>query len=223
MQCRVCDMSDTYDLLDHHGTRWFRCLGCGSDSSDMEFANLTYGEREARFVLDQLGSMEAAIHAMTTNLEWFDRYRHVAPERTFLDVGTNEGAAMVAMRQRGWVVAAFDVNPKSPATVVKEQFRADLFDRRFGAVLCREVIEHVPDWGYMLEQIMQASLPGALVQIQTPRPIHNKECSAFDCVYAPAHLQVFSPVFLRMKLERVGLKILERLIWDGGQAWMCVR
>ena len=221
MKCRVCDLSDTYLLLEDRGINWYRCLGCGSDSSDRDFTNLIYGEREARVVLDSLGSMEACIYAMNTNLDWFDRFEKWAPEKSFLDVGTNEGAAMIAMKQRGWKVDGFDVNPQSAATVVADHFLSKLMPQQYGAVMCREVIEHVPDWSGLLEQITFAAMPGALVQIQTPRPFNDRECSAFGCVYAPGHLQIFSPYFLRTQLERLGLIVLEHLIWEGGQAWMC--
>lgn len=219
MWCRVCECEDTYELLDIYEYRWWRCVGCGSDTSDCVFRAELYAEAEADYLHRTLGSIEAAVAAMQTNLDWFTSRR--SPPGTFLDVGTNEGAALVGMRQAGWNVTGFDVNPYSVAEVIAPKFTAGLFGSQFDCVLCREVIEHVPDWQDMLRELAAVTAPDGLLQIQTPRPLADVHDEMNRITYSPGHLQVFTPYVMRQSLLGVGLEIVDAMLWHGGQAWMC--
>jgi SAM-dependent methyltransferase len=221
--CRVCLSPDTAYLWPdpQDGAAWVRCRACGSDSADREYDPTLY---DADYVVRHHGlgnDLAAILDQLRSNLDWFGHHAR-GGGRDFLDVGHNEGAALTGMQDRGWSVHGFDVNPAAdlgPHTTIAPAFRADLFPRQYDAVLCREVVEHVPDWRDFLGQLAAVTRPGGLVQVQTPRPWHEPHPTP----YQRAHLQLFAPPALRRELERVGLSVIEDRQWLMGQAWLCRR
>lgn len=220
MRCRVCGESELRFIWHgRDGALWMRCLACGSDSSTD-----TYEEIRPRYNAEYIGrnlrmcgdDRQALIRTMESNLDWFGKFN--VPAKTFLDIGCNEGCGMEGMRDRGWIAAGFDVNPcaAGQGVVIADMLNASLFGSQFGAVMSREVIEHIDTWQDMLDQATALVLPGGLLQVQTPRP-----CSAVDDLpYCHDHLQLFSPFTLKTEIERRGFVILERVFWSSGQKWM---
>jgi hypothetical protein len=94
-----------------------------------------------------------------------------------------------------------------------------LFPRKFGAILMREVIEHLEDWRDALEEVREAMLTSGLFQIQTPRPTAGCE----EMIHQEVHLQIFSPMALERALQEQGFLVIDRMFWPGGQAFMCRR
>jgi 2-polyprenyl-3-methyl-5-hydroxy-6-metoxy-1,4-benzoquinol methylase len=222
MRCRVCQSEDLAQLWEMGGC-WFRCICCGSDSSDntwesvaAEYASAAYQQH----IVTQLGSIEAAEGALRSNVEWFHDHRDKCVGRDFLDVGHNDGASLTAMQADGWSVHGFDINPAAnlgPHTTIAPRFSALLFARRYDAVLCREVIEHIPGWRAMLLECVRATADRGLFQVQTPRPTRTPN----PIGYQRYHLQLFSPLALRSELERAGFQIVDVRLWEAGQAWLC--
>ncbi len=222
MICRVCGQNDSSPLwADLDGYQWRRCLYCGSDSSTSVYADIAHLYDEA-YLWHTLHTARddwpRLVEEMNGNCAWFARF--TSPERTFLDIGCCEGAGMAAMQARGWAVHGFDViaGAKTGTHVtIASEFRANLFDRQYGAVMTREVIEHVPDWAGFLRECFSALLPGGFFQVQTPRPVREFHGQ----VYYWGHLQVFAPLALRLELERAGFTIVGHESWERGQLWMC--
>ena len=217
--CKVCGSGPTVPLfggevlpfLEHppvcrDAGPWRRCLACGCDSSAVVYEDMRtdYGAEVLERRGDPLaGDREALVRESTSNYDLFEAHRGLAPGIDFLDVGCCEGAALTGMQDRGWRVHGFDVIPEVLAygcTTVAPEFRASLFPRKYAAVLCREVIEHVGDWRGLLAELHAATLPGGLVQVQTPRPTPEA------CVipYQRRHLQLFAPLALRYSCARRG-------------------
>lgn len=227
MRCRVCGEDATYPLWrDARRRQWRRCLACGSDTSPYtwEESRPTY---DAKYLRTHAGKTPQAIQEdMRANLDWFSDYRKDAPSIDFLDVGCTEGASLRGMAARGWSVAGFDIiqeaklaSPPGDHITVAETFAANLFPQKYGAILAREVIEHVPGWRAFLEELHAAALPAGLVQIQTPRPT-----AAINRIgYQSAHLQLFAPYTLRYWVERLGFDVLDYRLHDEGQCWMLRR
>lgn len=221
MNCKVCGQP-TRPLW--HG--WHRCVACGSDTNPQTFEDVKhfYADPEyATHVLRQHGNCRnRVIDSMRTNLEWFTRF--TAPAHTFLDIGTNDGCGMIGMERMGWQSWGFDfAHEYSERVEIADEFTADLFEQRFGATMCREVIEHAPDWRKLLREAHAALLPGGLFQIQTPRPATEPVESSYQITTNRVHLQLFSPGMLCSELERTGFYVLGSIIWTEGQCWMCRR
>jgi len=79
-------------------------------------------------------------------------------------------------------------------------------DSVFDAVICKQVIEHLPDSSAFLKELYRLVKSGGRVIIQTPH---------FSCYLAHAdyqHCHTFSVFFLDKLAERIGFKITKREI-----------
>ena len=212
--CKICGESYLVPLWHACDVGFYRCLICGCDSSDK-----TYEEVKHIYCIDYLkhnGTAEENAEQMQTNIDWFEVYRKVAPSKDFLDIGHNEGGGLLAMQRMGWRVHGFDVNPVcdyGPHTTIAPCFAANLFPQKYGAVLCREVIEHVEGWRQLLIEIHNVMLPGGLLQLQTPLPDRKNG----PMVYQLAHLQIFTPHALKLYCRDAGFEVLDWMLWYGGE------
>lgn len=219
--CRVCGDNDTHPLwmnLDSAQGIWRRCLMCGSDTSSEEYDYGLYDLDFMKRLREQAGNLAESAFKQSYNLDWYKDFE--APGNTFLDIGCGDGGALHGMQELGWAVHGYDVSQllfEGTHVTIAKEFRASLFPRQYDAVLCRETIEHVPDWRRMLTETFKVTSPGGLFQIQTPRPttVPSRIC------YQTYHLQIFSPVALRVALQDAGFTILDVRTWDIGQMWMC--
>lgn len=228
-KCRVCDADELWPLWAAYGPdvdrgEWSRCLWCGSDSSDTPLGQTMHFYLNDDYCGSNLravnGDYERLVVEMTENVKLFERHKCLCPDRTFLDVGCLEGSGLTAMSRAGWAVHGFDVipaakdySPPGEHVTVAPRFAAELFPRKHSAVLCREVIEHVPIWISLLAEMIDATHVGGLIQIQTPRPYPWPD----SIPYQNKHLQLFSPLALRTEVERMDLEVLEHKTWDRGQ------
>ena len=223
--CRFCLSANTaaipFQLPAELGP-WMRCRDCGCDVSPFTYDEVSrmYDQKYLEHQLQLAGGIDGQVRELTTNLDLFDKYRHLTPNRDFLDVGCCEGGALKGMQDRGWSVHGFDVfTPPyaGPHTTIAPHFHRRLFPRQYSAVLCREVWEHVDDPLAFLEELKAVTLPGGLLQLQTPKPIDRFHGGP----YQPAHLWLGAPAAVQSHLARAGLTILENLQWDLGQAYLC--
>lgn len=232
MRCRVCFESELEPLwvgrIDPIHGCWHRCLCCGSDTSNTEYDTIRakYNSDYMTHNMHDLGGMDVCIKALEANVQWFQDHRRGCPDFSFLDIGCAEGAALRGMAALGWAVHGFDIDesarslsPPGQHITVAPAFAASLFPQRFSAVLCREVIEHVPDWRMLLSECWQVMRPNGIFQLQTPRP-----WTEFHQIpYQVFHLQLFAPAVLRYELERRGFEVIDHRLWPMGQGWVCRR
>lgn len=224
MNCRVCGHHETHPVpfeLPPNEPAFVRCVACCSDSSPLSYGDVKHfysTEHNVRHRQSGGGADMMRRHC-SFNTDWL--LRHPNPVRkTFLDVGSCDGSALDNMAAGGWTVQGFDVVPPDfthHRVTVASEFRAGLFPEPFGAVLCREVIEHVPDPHGLLRELVLATESGGLLEIQTPRPMSEWH----PIPYQTPHLQILSPGRLIDMIQGAGLKILDKRIWPQGQAWLC--
>lgn len=221
-RCRVCHSTDTAPLpfeVPANEGRWVRCAACGSDTNSFDYDPGGYGNDYAGRHRAHIGGPEAARREVSSNCEWFGHH-HTLTGNDFLDVGCADGAALGYMAVLGWSVHGFDVAPPDyggPHVTVAPAFNRWLFPRRYDAVMCREVLEHVECPRLLLAELHGVTLPGGLVQVQTPKP-----CERFyGHIYQSPHLFIASvPQLLRM-LDEALLDVVESREWDSGQAHLC--
>ncbi len=213
--CRHCRSADTvYRCLAGHA-RFFECARCGCMTSDLEYRDVSAIYQNAGYIGHQQVSMDALRLHCSNNVDWLDAD---LPERSALDVGCNEGAMMQRLESDGWDVRGWDVNPllAGDRVTIGTEFSAVEIGRRFGAVISRETIEHVPDHRGHLRELAAAVLPGGVLQIQTPRPHPNY---ADPIAYQHSHLILIDPAAMRGMLIDVGLTIERHHLWENGQLW----
>lgn len=222
MYCRACYSSDLAPVpftVPPEAGEWFRCRACGSDTAahgyDGTIYNQTYMTTHAADAHDPARMREQ----VASNCDWYDHHAKNLPTRDFLDVGCADGAALTVMQGFGWMVHGFDVFPPvyaGPHVTVGKVFSRWLFPRRYAAVLCREVVEHVESPDLMLHELHGVAYPGGLVQVQTPRP----QDAYHPIVYQLAHLVVIHPLQLQKMLKGAMLDVLDSREWSLGQAYL---
>jgi SAM-dependent methyltransferase len=227
-RCRLCRSAKIGPLpfaIPASEGAWFHCHACGSDSSDNTYPDDLYSQDYEASEVAGSGGPEVRAASVRSNLDWFDRHHELGDDRTFLDVGCCDGAALRGMAALGWGVHGFDVFPPSYMgrhVTVAPVFNRWLFPRRYAAILCREVIEHVTAPDLLLHELHGAAIPGGLVQVQTPQPIDRYH----PIPHQRAHLFLSSPGQLRKMLDAAMLDVLDSRLWsdsDGaaGQAYLC--
>jgi 2-polyprenyl-3-methyl-5-hydroxy-6-metoxy-1,4-benzoquinol methylase len=223
VNCRLCRSPDLAPVPFHVpecSGRWFRCAACGSDSAEHGYPEDLYSRDYEVSEVNDSGGHEARVQEIASNLDWFGHHAEGLPNKDFLDVGCCDGAGLRGMQDRGWSVHGFDVFEPSymgPHVTVAPFFHRWLFPLRYSAVLCREVLEHVECPQMFLVELHGVTIPGGLVQIQTPRPIDH----AHPIPYQRQHLHLASPVQLNRMLHAAMLDVLDERTWDMGQAYLC--
>jgi hypothetical protein len=199
---------------------WVRCKDCGSDTNDIDYRPWNY--TPALVPLHSAnggGDLQQEVN-LSYNCDLFDKYAEELPDKTFLDVGCCDGAGLRAMAKRGWAVHGFDVfEPPymGPHVTVSPLFHRWLFPRKYSAVMCREVIEHVLYPEMMFRELLGVCEVGGVVQLQTPTPL---DALTWAHVYQEPHLCILSPKWIDGILATMPVEVLERMQWEGGQLVM---
>lgn len=221
-RCRLCSSTKIepvpFDVPADHG-RWFRCSECGSDSAAHDYDPVLYAS-QAEYMHRYDKDLPALREDCRVNCDWFDKFHQPWLPKTFLDVGCCHGAGLDVMAEKGWAVHGFDVSPPpytGPHVAVANLFTRWLFPQRYAAVMCREVIEHVDNPRMLLNELAGATEPEGLVQVQTPRPFFGH----LPQLYSTQHLFLASVNQLELMLGEAGLVVLDRWVWEIGQAFLC--
>src|SRR3954469_5033062 len=89
--------------------------------------------------------------------------------RTALDVGARAGVQTEWLRARGYTVTPIDADPVTPDCLkVDANQRLPFDDAAFDLVWCSEVIEHLEDPAFALNELRRVTKPGGLLLLTTP-------------------------------------------------------
>lgn len=135
-----------------------------------------------------------------------------------LDIGAGTGAFAFTMQQKGWQVTGLE--PDTDARkVAKDKYQLDLDHadklnhlpaQSFDAITLWHVLEHIHDLGKYLQTIYKVLKPGGKLFIAVPNYTsydaahYQTNWAAYD---VPRHLYHFSPLSMKVLLEKHGLKI----------------
>jgi SAM-dependent methyltransferase len=164
----------------------------------------------------------------------FDRLG-LRPGERVLDMGCGAGRHAFEMYRRGADVLAFDMDADELATVsewfaamrdegsvpagaeadVKQGDARDLpfpageFDR----IVAAEVLEHIPDDGAAIAELVRVLRPGGTIAVTVPRWLPEKVCWALSDEYHEVeggHVRIYTGDELVAKLEKAGLRFVGR-------------
>ena len=164
----------------------------------------------------------------------FDRLGLQAGERV-LDMGCGAGRHAFEMYKRGADVIALDQDADELSTVsewfaamreegglpegaeadVKQGDALDLpfADGEFDRVVASEVLEHIPDDGRAISELVRVLRPGGTIAVTVPRWLPEKVCWALSDEYHEVeggHVRIYRGDELVAKLEDAGLRLLGR-------------
>ena len=135
-----------------------------------------------------------------------------------LDVGSNTGEALVALKRRGFEVIGLEPNPNAAEVarghgldVISAPIeQAELPDARYGSILLSQVLEHVRDPHALLRKVEPALREGGMVYIVVPNAgsIFRRAFGA-DWVHwhVPFHLFHFTEDALAKLCRQCGLEL----------------
>lgn len=95
------------------------------------------------------------------------------------------------------------------ALVAGDAMRLPFPDHSFDAVICSEVLEHVPDWRGAITEIARVLRPGGRLCVSVPRPWCERICWRLSRAYHQTpggHLRIFSLPMLKGAIERAGFQ-----------------
>jgi SAM-dependent methyltransferase len=164
----------------------------------------------------------------------FDRLGLAAGDRV-LDLGCGAGRHAFEMYRRGGDVIAFDQDADELAGVrdlfaamrdegeVPDGAEADVkqgdalslpfADGEFDRVVAAEVLEHIPDDGSAIAELVRVLRPGGTVAVTVPRWLPEKVCWTLSDAYHEVeggHVRIYTGHELVGKLERAGLEVVGR-------------
>ena len=155
--------------------------------------------------------------------------RHLPEGGRVLDVGCGNGVLSLYAATRGREVLAIDVSKRAVeaaaqgalglgiGNVTFRQLDFSEFqpDGQFDAILCFDVLEHIPDDDRGIETIARSLRPGGILLLRVPSPnalVHRLKIAlfgrdAFD--ETVGHLRRYTPEILCEKLTRHGFRVIE--------------
>jgi SAM-dependent methyltransferase len=139
-------------------------------------------------------------------------------EGPVLDIGSNTGEALVALRKRGFEVIGLEPNPAAAEVarghgleVISAPIEeAELRDGRYGSILLSQVLEHVRDPHALLRKVKPALRDGGTVFIVVPNAGSAfRRAFGADWVHwhVPFHLFHFTEESLRKLCAQCGLEL----------------
>jgi SAM-dependent methyltransferase len=153
------------------------------------------------------------------------------------DVGCGTGFMSVLLARRGWSVTAVDANPVSLAVFASAAAQwkirvhhADLF--RFStkpadALVCQEVLEHIPEYREALRKMSEFLKPGGIGVFCVPyrenldaKRVRCPACGAF--AHRSGHLHTFDEAGFAERIGEAGFRVLrvERIVNKRAVKWL---
>jgi 2-polyprenyl-3-methyl-5-hydroxy-6-metoxy-1,4-benzoquinol methylase len=138
-----------------------------------------------------------------------------------LDIGCGDGSFAMHMKSRGWDVAATEIDPATIDRLAKAGIDAKLsatadaegFDKKFDAITCWHVLEHMERPRHVVEWVKTLLAPGGFFQASVPN-VASLQARVFGRNWihldVPRHRQHFTHETLASLLKGAGFKITRR-------------
>lgn len=162
----------------------------------------------------------------------FDRL-HLAEGQRLLDLGCGQGRHTFEALRRGAEVAAVDLNasdlaevghmvsalaeagdikpPAAPVTWRADARRLPFEDGAFDRVVASEILEHIPDDGAAIAELVRVTRAGGLVAVSVPRAWPERVCWTLSREYHDiegGHVRIYRSRALKAALEGAGLRVV---------------
>ena len=162
---------------------------------------------------------------LTVDFSWFS----MAEGNTFLDVGCGEGRhSLAAYLNPGVDVVGVDLSLKDLRTAHSRITDMETFDPEgtvtfmqgdatklpfpdasFDRVICSEVLEHIPNYLSVIEELVRVLKPGGRLCVSVPRAWPEQICWWLSSDYhntPGGHIRIFNRRYLRREITRYGVQ-----------------
>jgi len=164
----------------------------------------------------------------------FDRLE-LAEGQRLLDLGCGQGRHAFEALRRGAEVVAVDLNesdladvetmveamaeageikrPDGPVTLKADALDLPFPDGHFDRVIASEILEHVPEDGRAIAEIVRVTRPGGLVSVSVPRRWTERVCWALSDEYHEVeggHVRIYRGSQLAAAFTDAGLELVGR-------------
>ncbi len=153
----------------------------------------------------------------------------LAPGQRLLDVGCGEGRhTLAAYLRRGVLAVGVDLGfsdlqtargrisdmaayePEGEVVFLQGDATGLPFpDHHFDRIICSEVLEHIPNFIAVLDEIYRVLKPGGRLCVSVPRAWPERICWWLSEAYhntPGGHIRIFNAKFLRGEISRLGLR-----------------
>ena len=153
----------------------------------------------------------------------FTRFLRHSPGKDFLDIGCNTGFGVEAARRLGYRAAGVDVSAEA-IEIARGLYPANRFfdgtsqafaarGEQFDAILCREVIEHMPEVHSFMASLKSLMRVGGVLWLTTPDAGHFRVPSSFPTwkeVIPPEHISFFNRDSLQRLFREYDIEIAHK-------------
>ena len=130
-------------------------------------------------------------------------------------VGLDLGLPEVINTRRGMEELLSGVAPEQaplqpPAVLVGDACTLPFGDNSFDAVICSEVLEHIPDYEAVLGEVRRILKPGGRLAVSVPRYLPERICWALSDEYHAnegGHIRIFNANALCDRVESFGMSV----------------
>jgi 2-polyprenyl-3-methyl-5-hydroxy-6-metoxy-1,4-benzoquinol methylase len=222
MACPVCRGDDFAELGEKSGFPIVLCRRCtqryvhpmpSPEAIDAYYAKYWINEKNIRNGDRKIRKLKRILRPVLKR----------APGKTFLDIGCNTGFGVEAARRLGCRAAGIDLSAEA-IEIGRRLYPENRFvagtaqdfaksGEQFDAVLCREVIEHMPEVHSFVAALRDLMKVGGVLWLTTPDAGHfrvPKNFPEWKEVIPPEHVSFFNLSSLRRLLGEYGIEIVRR-------------
>ena len=160
-------------------------------------------------------------HYLEDIADWVGRDR--LKRATVIEVGSGSGHLARIISREADSVLVFEPSagltsvmlPESNITLINEPFSCNLVTQPADLIICRQVLEHVANPAYLMDQMRRSLLPDGLLYLEIPTQEFIIEHAAFFDLHL-AHVQYFCRNGIRRLASSLGLEVLaEKTVKSG--------
>lgn len=218
VQCPICNsekIAESVERINSYSIN--HCKNCDIVFSDpMKSPGFEWYEHSFK---------ESAINSVYARMLW--RHQQFLDDDFFygkelLDIGCATGAFLNEARKKGYEAWGFDFNGEA-VRISKEQyglkntyhmdieaFCRNFSHKRFDAISCFDVLEHLDDPNQFISRIKSILKPGGYVALSIPN--RGRAIETIDYDFPPGHLTKWSKDSLSNFLEINGFKIVKCVV-----------
>jgi len=154
--------------------------------------------------------------------------RYDIRQKTVIDIGCGKGDFLALLCERGdnrgigfdpSFVPEYVSGPvRERMEIVQDFYSARYADRRADLIVCRHVLEHIPDPATFVQDVRAAAgeAPSPIIFFEVPNVLYTlRDLGIWDLIYE--HVSYFSPTSLSRLFRSAGFELLDLQDLYGGQ------